>query len=52
MADEKAKAIKFADILRQELGKRLNLIDENEYNFVWIVYFPFYELDDEGKIEF
>ncbi len=52
VADEKAKAIKFADILRQELGKRLNLIDENEYNFVWIVDFPFYELDDEGKIEF
>lgn len=52
VADEKAKAIKFADILRQELGKRLNLIDENKYNFVWIVDFPFYELDDEGKIEF
>ena len=39
-------------MLRQELGKRLNLIDENDYKFVWIVDFPFYELDDEGKIAF
>ncbi len=52
IADQKSKAIKFADVLRQELGKRLNLIDENAYNFVWIVDFPFYELDDDGKIEF
>lgn len=52
IADQKQKAIKFADVLRQELGKRLNLIDENAYNFVWIVDFPFYELDDDGNIEF
>ena len=52
VADNKARVIKFADVLRQELGKTLNLIDENAYNFVWIVDFPFYELDDEGNIEF
>lgn len=52
VADQKQKVIKFADVLRQELGKRLNLIDENAYNFVWIVDFPFYELDDDGNIEF
>lgn len=52
VADQKQKVIKFADVLRQELGKRLNLIDENTYNFVWIVDFPFYELDDDGNIEF
>ncbi len=52
VADEKSKAIKFTDMLRQELGKRLNLIDEDDYKFVWIVDFPFYELDDEGKIAF
>lgn len=52
VADEKAKSIKFADVLRGELGRRLNLIDENEYSFVWIIDFPFFELDDEGKIEF
>ena len=52
VADSLDKAIKFTDILRQELGRRLKLVDEGEYNFVWIVDFPFYEFDDEGKIEF
>ncbi len=52
IADVKDRVIKFADMLRQELGKKLNLIDENEYNFVWIVDFPFFELDDEGKVAF
>lgn len=52
IADEKARAIKFADMLRQELGKRLKLIDENDFKFVWIVDFPFYELDDEGNVAF
>lgn len=52
VADSKDKVVKFADVLRQELGKRLNLIDNDAYNFVWIVDFPFYELDDEGKIAF
>lgn len=52
VADEKDRVIKFANVLRCELGKRLELIDESEFNFVWIVDFPFYELDDDGKIEF
>ncbi len=52
VADEKDRAVKFTNMLRNELGSRLNLIDENSFNFVWIVDFPFYELDDEGKIEF
>lgn len=52
IADEKAKAIKFTNMLRNELGEKLNLIDKNKFEFVWIVDFPFYELDDDGKIEF
>lgn len=52
VADQKSRVVKFADVLRQELGKRLNLIDEQDYQFVWIVDFPFFELDDDGKIEF
>ncbi len=52
IADETPKAIKFANVLRNELGKRLDLIDENAFAFCWVVDFPFYELDDEGKIEF
>ena len=52
IADEKSKAIKFTNMLRNELGEKLNLIDKNKFEFVWIVDFPFYELDDDGKIEF
>ena len=52
IADEKERAIKFTNVLRNELGKELNLIDENDYKFCWIVDFPFFELDDEGKLAF
>ncbi len=52
VADLKERVAKFANILRNELGKKLGLIDENAFAFCWVVDFPFYELDDEGKIEF
>jgi len=35
--------------LRLELGKRLNLMDENMLNFAWVVDFPLLEYDDEEK---
>ena len=38
--------------IRSELGKRLQLINNDEFNFCWIVDFPMYELDEHGKIEF
>ena len=52
VADKKEKVIKFANFLRIELGEKLELIDKDDYQFVWIVDFPFFELDDDGKIEF
>jgi len=52
IADEESKAIKFANVLRNELGKELELIDENDYKFCWIVDFPFFEEDDDGNIAF
>ena len=52
VADEKEKAIKFTNVLRNKLGEELGLIDPNDYKFCWIVDFPFFEKDDEGKIEF
>lgn len=52
VADENEKAIKFSGMLRNELGKELELIDENDYKFCWIVDFPFFEKDDEGNIAF
>ena len=52
VADSKDRVAKFANILRNELGKKLGLIDENAFAFCWVVDFPFYELDDDDKIEF
>ncbi len=52
VADENDKAIKYTNVLRNELGKELELIDENDYKFCWIVDFPFFEKDDDGNIAF
>jgi len=40
------------DGLRGHLGRELGLIEPNAYRFCWITDFPFYELDDEGKVAF
>ncbi len=46
-------AAKFAGMIRTELGKRLNLIDKNCYEFCIINDFPMFELDEKtGKYEF
>ncbi|MGI5842097.1 MAG: aspartate--tRNA ligase [Christensenellales bacterium] len=53
IADKKAQATKLTSILRQELGQRLELIDNNKFEFCWIVDFPFFEWDEENnKLEF
>ena len=41
-----------AGAVRDELGRRLNLIDNNLFEFCWIVDFPMFELDDRGKLAF
>ena len=38
--------------IREELGKRLDLIDENSFEFCWIIDFPMFELDEHGKLAF
>lgn len=35
--------------LRNHLGKRLNLIDESEFNFLWVTRFPMFEYDETEK---
>jgi aspartyl-tRNA synthetase len=40
------------DGLRGHLGRELGLIEPNAYRFCWITDFPFYELDDDGKVAF
>lgn len=53
IADAKRlKAMKLAGLLRNELGEKLNLIDKNTFKSCFVVDFPFYEEDDEGKVEF
>ncbi len=49
-ADEAAH---IAGHVRTNLGQELNLIDENEFKFCWIVDFPYFEWnEDENKIDF
>lgn len=52
IADNKARATELAGQIREELGKRLNLIDENIFTFAWIVDFPMFEEDENGKLSF
>ena len=43
----------FSGKIREKLGKELSLLDENTYQFCWIVDYPMYELDDKtNKIIF
>jgi len=52
IAETKKIAQTLAGQIRIELGKRLNLLNNDEYKFCWIVDFPMYEEMDNGKIEF
>lgn len=35
--------------LRKQMGKKLGLIDKNELNLSWVVDFPLFEKDDQGR---
>ena len=52
IADSKKRATELAGQIRTELGKRLNLIDRDVFQFCWIIDFPMFELDEHGKIAF
>ena len=52
IADNETNANNFACQIRNELGKRLDLIDDSLFQFCWIVDFPMYELDDNGDLAF
>ncbi len=43
---------KLAGEIRAELGKRMDLIDNNRFELCFITDFPMYERNDEGKIDF
>ena len=52
IAENKHLAQVLSGQIRNELGKRLQLIDNNVFKFCWIVDFPMYEEMDNGKIDF
>ena len=52
IADNPKRATELAGQIRTELGKRLNLIDENVFEFCWIVDFPMFEEGENGKLAF
>ena len=52
IADNEKRATELAGQIRIELGNRLNLIDENVFQFCWIIDFPMFELDDHDKLAF
>jgi len=46
-------ASKLAGLVRDQLGKELELIDSNRFEFCWITDFPYFKLDkDTGKLDF
>ena len=52
IADSVKRATELAGQIRTELGKRLDLIDEDVFKFCWIIDFPMFELDDHEKLAF
>ena len=53
MCDTREKANELGGKVRNQFGEKLNLINNDEFNFCWIVDFPFFEKDEEtGKIIF
>ena len=47
IADEEEQVYKLGGILRNELGKMLNLINEDEFKFCFITDFPMFEKKDD-----
>ena len=52
IADNEKRATELAGQIRTELGNRLNLIDEDVFQFCWIIDFPMFELDENDKLAF
>ncbi|HEX8552887.1 MAG TPA: aspartate--tRNA ligase [Abditibacteriaceae bacterium] len=48
VADKPSVVAQSLDFLRREMGQRLNLIPEGQFNFLWIVDTPMFEYDAEA----
>ncbi|MBR4909964.1 MAG: aspartate--tRNA ligase [Clostridia bacterium] len=52
VADKKALALSVLGALRQTVAKKLGIIPEGKFNFLWITEFPFFEYNEEtGKYD-
>jgi aspartyl-tRNA synthetase len=52
-AGDPADFVKFAGLARTKIGTDLNLVQDNQFAFCWIVDFPMYEFNEtEKKIDF
>ncbi|MGE4399505.1 MAG: aspartate--tRNA ligase [Campylobacterales bacterium] len=49
-AGKKATVLEYMGRLRQEVAKLMGLIDEDKYEFLWVVDFPMFEVE-EGKVK-
>ena len=53
VAGDPDKFAKFAGLARTKVGQELKLVDEERFEFAWVVDFPMYEWDEEEKkVEF
>lgn len=52
IADNEKRASELAGQIRMELGRRLDLIDNDVFQFCWIIDFPMFELDEHDNIAF
>ena len=52
IAEKEGVVETLAGKIRQELAVRLDLLEKDVYRFCWIVDFPMYEINDEGKLDF
>ncbi|MCH8861840.1 MAG: aspartate--tRNA ligase [Proteobacteria bacterium] len=51
--DKEAGAARLAGVARARVGEQLELLDENEFRFCWVVDYPMYEYDEtEKKLDF
>ena len=52
-SEQEEKAAKLAGQVRTKLAEELDLIDQDKFEFCWVVDFPFYEWsEEENKIDF
>jgi len=47
LADKESSVFKFGGAVIPELGRQLELIDQNAFKFCWIIDFPMFEIDEE-----